>query len=594
MINKASWQKIKRITFFIRPYRGRLVILILTHLFRSGLGYAFMILPYLMLKNPTLESIKAQFLKWAPLLGGIVVLSIFMTIGYTYLSQYVGARMVYDIRRYFYDHLQFLSLRFFANRPTGEIMSRLLADVANIQGLLSSTVQAILENILRFITFAAVVFSISWKLSLIALAPFPLYLLSVFVFGRIIRVIALRLQRQLAEVSAFIQESFSGIKLIKSFVREKKRLEDFEDRTDKLAKTIVHSGMIRVYQSQINYIIQLGAMVLLLVFGYWEVQSGRMNVFQVLYYYMLLQMMTGPLLTLFQMNLQVQQTMASVDRVLEYLDEQPEITNIADPLAAGALKKGIQFRDVSFFYEDNKSVLHDINLAINKHETVALVGYSGSGKSTMISLLCRFYDPQKGRVEVDGRDLKDYDIAGWRNMTGMVDQDTFLFHTTIVENVRFGNPQASDEDVEQACRAAYLHDFVVSLPMGYQTLCGERGVKLSGGEKQRLAIARAILKDPQILILDEATSSLDSKAENIIKKAITGLLADRTSIIIAHRLSTIMQADKIVVMDMGRIVEVGTYQALLKQNGVFKKLHSEQFFQQPEPKLPDLKGERNN
>jgi ABC-type multidrug transport system fused ATPase/permease subunit len=583
VITKASFQKIKKIIFFIKPYRGRLIILIVTHLFRSALSIALLYLPFTFLKDPNIGAIKAQVMKFAPLFGFLILGSVLITIGYTYLNQYVGTRIVYDIRRYFYKHLQVLSLRFYSNKPTGEIMSRLLADVQNIQGLLTATILMILDNTFRFVALAIVVFTISFKLSLVALIPFPFYLISVIFFGRVIRSLALRLQRELAEVSAFIQESFSGIKLIKSFVREKLRLGGFEDRTDRLAKTIVKTGMVRCYQGQINYLLQWGGIVILFIFGYYEIQKGNMNLLELLYFYGMLQMMTGPLLALFQMNLHIQQTMASVDRVLEYLEEQPEIRNIENPVIMEAIRRGIRFRDLSFSYEDDKLVLSDIDLEIKKNETVALVGYSGSGKSTMVSLLCRFYDPQRGAIEVDGRDLKDYDVASWRDATGMVDQDTFLFHTTIIDNVRFSRPDATDEEVENACRAAYLHDFILSLPMGYQTLCGERGVKLSGGEKQRLSIARAILKDPQILILDEATSSLDSKTENIIKKAVERLLENRTSIIIAHRLSTIMQADRIVVMEQGRIVETGSYQALLSKKGVFARLHSEQVFQQQDP-----------
>jgi len=582
VINRASIQKVKQIVFFIKPYRGRLAILIVTHLLRSALSIALMYIPFTLFRNLNIELIVAQFLKYAPLFVVLIAGNVAMTVGYTYLSQFVGTRVVYDIRRYFYNHLQVLSLRFFANKPTGEIMSRLLSDVQNIQGLLTSTILMILDNVFRFIALASVVFIISWKLSLVALAPFPFYLISVVVFGRLIRKLAMKLQREVAEVSAFIQESFSGIKIIKAFVKEKMRLLGFEKRTDTLARTIVKTGMVRCYQSQINYLLGMGGFLLVFIVGYFEVTKEVMNILQLFYFMGMLNMMTGPLLALFQMNLQVQQTMASVDRVLEYLEEKPEIANIEDPVGIEAIEKDIRFRDLTFAYDEDKAVLKNIDLEIKKNETVALVGYSGSGKSTMVSLLLRFYDPQTGAIEVDGRNLKEYDFAAWRNVAGMVDQDTFLFHTTIIDNVRFSRPEASDEEVEKACKAAYLHDFILTLPMGYKTLCGERGVKLSGGEKQRLSIARAILKDPKILILDEATSSLDSKAENIIRKAIEALLENRTSIIIAHRLSTIRRADKIVVIDSGRIIETGSYQTLLKKGGPFARLHREQFSQKQE------------
>ncbi len=334
--------------------------------------------------------------------------------------------------------------------------------------------------------------------------------------------------------------------------------------------------MLGTFQAQVASLVITAGTVGILWYGARLQAQGLMDWGSIFAFFVLLMMFIGPMTGLIQINVQIQGALAAFDRIFDLLDRRPEVTDRPGAVDIEGVARGIDFDGVTFAYEEGRPVLHGVTFKVGRGETVALVGPSGAGKTTMVNLLCRFYDPQEGRIEIDGRDLRDVTIDSLRRRIGIVDQETFLFNDSLLENIRFGRDVSLDE-VTAATRAAYIHDYIEGLPEGYETVVGERGVSLSGGQRQRIAIARAILKNPPVLILDEATSSLDSQSERYIQLALEKLMTDRTAFIIAHRLSTVQQADLVLVLEEGRVVQAGTYSELLAADGLFRRLHDEQF-----------------
>ncbi len=492
-----------------------------------------------------------------------------------YLAAKIGANIIADMRSQLFYHLERVSLKFHQTHQVGEMMSRQLSDVNRIQDLLTSTLLMFLTNILMLVVILIYLLRVNWVLTLIALIPVPLTILLSNKFGHKLHHISRRLQETLAEFSARLQEAFVATRIIRAFgqeIREKNKVDkDLNKLTGLYIKSSVTSSLAHNFVHFINMI----GPIAVLAWGTYLVAGGNIQLGQLMAFYILLSYLYSPIRDLAAINIEVQAAMASVYRIFEYLDVPPAVEETADPVILPKVSGAISLRDVTFSYGVGFR-LDRINLDIKPHEKIAIVGPSGSGKTTLINLIMRFFDTDTGVISIDGVDIRKLPIKTIRDNIGLVDQEPLLFKTSVFANIAYAEPDATPEKVEEAARIANIHDFICTQENGYQTDVGERGVTLSGGEKQRMCLARAILKNPPIVILDEATSSLDSNSEQLIQDALSRVLADKTAIIIAHRLSTVQHADRIITLDSGRIVAEGTHHELLDKSPLYRELASKQ------------------
>lgn len=493
-----------------------------------------------------------------------------------YLLGYVGQRIVNDIRDQLYAHMTSLAFSFFTRTPTGVIMSRITNDVNLVQGALTRAPASLVQGVLTMAALTVYIIYSNWRLAVfsIIVLPFAGYALSRF--SRRFRKASTQMQEQVGVLNSHLQETITGIRIVKAFGMEKYESRRFAERNKGLFNSLMRSIKTSAASHPImEFITMIGTSMVIFVGGYWIVR-GRMTVGEFGSFMLALVFFYRPLKDLNGINNVVQDGMAAAKRIFDVLDTEPEIR---DKEGAVPLPRGfsvIEFRDVSFKYEDDL-VLMDINLSVRAGETIAIVGKSGGGKTTLVNLIPRFYDVSSGAILIDGVDIRNATLASLRSLTAVVTQQTMLFNDTVKNNIAYGNPAASFEDIAAAAKAAYADEFIHGLPNGYDTVIGESGVKLSGGQRQRLAIARALIKDAPLLILDEATSSLDSESEREVQKALERLMKGRTSFVIAHRLSTIMNADRIIVLKNGRIVEQGRHDELLRMSGEYKNLYEQQF-----------------
>lgn len=493
----------------------------------------------------------------------------------------VSQRAVFDIRNRVVEHLTGLSLRFYETHPTGQLMSRITADVDAMQLLVTSSTVDLPADLILTLALGFVLVIISRNLALTAVVMVPLLFLGTAYFGRQMRVVSRAVQAQLAAVSAQLLETLSGIRVVQGFTAEKREQKRFrEQNMMALRLSLRRLKLQNLWAVSAEGSVQI-AMIVLAVAGIREIVKGRLDIGQIGMFTFLLMYLRTPLQRLFIFNDTLQRGLAGTERVFEILDTEPEVQSLPGAVEAPRPRGSLQFDNVSFSYDADQPVLHDISIEVPPGTTVALVGPSGAGKSTMANLLARFYDPSDGAVRVDGVDIRGWTLDSWRKQIGLVLQDTFLFSGTAADNIAIGREGASDDEIHAAAEAANIHEYLSSLPQGYETQVGERGVKLSGGQRQRIAIARAILRDPPILVLDEATSSLDSESERLIQSALDRLLENRTALVIAHRLSTIQRADLIVVIDDGRIVEQGSHDYLMALEGLYARLYHTQFAAPP-------------
>jgi len=514
---------------------------------------------------------------YALLLLGVYLLRTFFSFLNRYLLNRAGQEILFDLRVQIYDHLQHLGLRFYTDRSTGEIMSRVTADVESLQNTITDTIERILVNVSTILIFGGILFSLNGELALITLAPLPLYSFFIIMYNRKVRPYYTMARERIADISALLQDNLSGIRVIKCFARENHELGRFTQRCKAFLDISITLIKIRVaFFPAARFIISLGPLLILL-FGGQQVLSGTLTIGTLFAFQNFLWRFYGPVESLTRINDTIVRAAASARRVFEIIDTQPEIKDAPNAQVYGRLEGHVEFQNVSFAYEHGPSVLSDVSLTAQSGQLIGLVGPSGAGKTTIVNLICRFYDPDAGTISVDGRDLKDMQRASLRSQIGMVLQEPFLFNGTIRENIAYGKLNATEEDVINAAMMANAHDFVCGFPDAYDTHIGERGVRLSGGEKQRISIARAILNDPRILILDEATSSVDTETEMLIQKALERLMAGRTTFAIAHRLSTVRRADCLYVIDQGKVVESGTHSHLLTTGGLYAHLCDMQF-----------------
>ncbi len=579
-----------RLLGYLRPYRGRVALAVLLMLLVTASA-----LPMPRITQYTLDVVlpgKSQRLLvlvfW--LIVGLYAFRGLASFALNYLLGWLGQRVVFDLRFQSYRHLNRLSLSYYDKRQTGKIMARVIDDINVIQYMITGGFVTLITDILTLVVVLPVVFHMQWRLAWIAVVIVPTYVVIYKLFLRRIRALSVELREKWDALIGALQEKISGIAVVKAFHREEYEVERF-------MTTVQDNFRLGMTQAKLNRL--LGLIVTVISAGgtgiiYWygailvlhrHLQPGELIAFVGYIGYLY-----GPALRLVDFNIQAQWAGAAIDRVFETLDTRPEIMDAPDAIAMPNMRGAVEFQSVTFGYDPDKPVLHDIDLKVEPGEMIAIVGPSGAGKTTLVNLIARFYDVTDGAVLIDGVDVRRIKLESIRRHIGYVSQESLLFSVTLRENIAYGFHDATQEQIEEAARNADLHSFVVSLPDGYETKIGEDGVKLSVGQKQRLAIARAILTNPRILILDDATSALDSETEANVQAALERVMQGRTSFVIAHRLSTIMNADRIVVVDGGRIVDIGRHEDLVHREGVYKNLYDEQFRSAREGALAALLG----
>ncbi len=577
----------RRIAVYFLPYWRQEALIIVAILVTSSLGQ----LPPLFTKYIIDGAIAGKNVHLLELLvvGMVVAALVASAIGawQGYLNSFVGEGIMRDMRDALVQHLHGMSLSFFTSTKTGEIMNRVSSDVDAIDNVVTGTFVTIVTNIAIIVTTLIAIFLLDWRLALLSLVVVPLMVIPLGPVGKAMYNVRKRTREQRDRIESLLQEtlSLSGVTLMKSFVRERQEAARFHEAGTDLMHLEIRLALVgRWFIALIGALVVVGPAIVWL-FGGWLAITQGLGVGTIVAFVAYLARLYGPASALVGVQIQLVSAFAIFERIFDYLDMQPEAPQRPDAIVLTSARGDIVFDNVRFGYVADRPVLNGISFHARPGELVAFVGPSGAGKTTIMQLLPRFYDPQEGRVLVDGYDIRDLTLESLRRNIGIVTQETYLFHASIAENLRYGNPNATDEQLLQACKAANMYDVVANLPEGLKTVVGERGHKLSGGERQRMALARVLLKDPRILILDEATSSLDSTSERLIKEALVPLMRGRTSLVVAHRLSTVLRADVINVVDAGRIVESGKHSELLARGGLYASLYTAQFFtteEQPE------------
>jgi subfamily B ATP-binding cassette protein MsbA len=523
-------------------------------------------------------------------LGLLFLVQGLFAMAHSYLTASIGQHVVTDLRIQLFAHLETLSLGFFSRRRTGELMSRLMNDVSALQHVLTDAPIDSAKQVVTLVGGITILLLMNWRLCLLILVLLPAIVLVARFFGRRLKTLSTGIQDETAGASTILEEVLSGIRVVKSFVQERYEQARFAAQVRRtLDVALQRAAVLAVFIPTITFV-TFAAAAGVLWYGGTQVIRGEMSPGDLIAFVLYAGLLIGPFGSFARLFSQIKEAQGALTRVFEILDTQPDVRNRPSAQSLPRVRGEVAMAGVSFAYDARAPVLVDISFTARPGELVAIVGPTGSGKTTLINLLHRFYDPMAGSVTIDGHDLRDVTLTSFYRQIGLVPQETHLFGGTIRENILYGRLTATHDELMAAARTANAHDFIMALPDGYETKVGEKGVNLSGGQRQRLAIARAVLKDPRLLILDEATSALDNESELLVQEALDRLMKERTTFVIAHRLSTIQKADRILVLDQGRIVEEGTHAQLLERRGLYHHLYTVRLVERPPVPLHDVKG----
>ncbi len=568
----------RRLLQFLMPYKGKLIIAIFCMIILAACtaALAWAMRPML---DEVLSGKNKTYIYLMPI--GIIILYIIKGTafyGQASIMAYIGQRIIYDIRKKLYEHLTNQSLSFFSHRKTGEMLGRITYDVTLLQAAVSTTVTSLMRDVMSIVFLLGVIFFQDWVLALLALIVFPVMVYPLVRFGQRMRQASYDGQVSMGNMSSLVEETIGGIRVVKAFGMENYERKRFKEITKEFMKHQVKAMKVQALSLPVMEMVAGLGIAGILLYGGLRVADGETTAGMLMAFIVSLLMLYDPVRRLSGANNEVQQGLAAAERIFEILDAPLDIQDPEQPKPMPSFQQSITFDDVSLTYpQADKPVLANINLNIKKGEVVALVGRSGAGKTTLANMILRFMDPSQGSIRIDGCDIRDVTQADLRAHMALVTQEVVLFNDTVLQNIAYGHENIDLDQVIEIAKIANAHEFIEKLPQGYHTLVGERGVILSGGQRQRLSLARALLKNAPILVLDEATSSLDTESERLVQQAIDKLMQGRTAVVIAHRLSTIRNADKIVVLDEGKIVQTGSHDALLEQGGIYAELYELQF-----------------
>jgi subfamily B ATP-binding cassette protein MsbA len=574
---KTLWLAIRRIFRLSKPYRLKFYVATVLAVGSSAVGLSVP-LGLKALLDSVFQSADSELLNLIALvLLGLFVGQAFLSFGSTYWLEWVGERVVTDLRKRLYEHLHRLGFRYFSDKRLGEITSRLTNDVGSVRTALTNALPQTITVTFSLLGSIALMIMLNWRLSLIVFLTVPVVTLLTRYFGGKIRKLSRDIQDDLADSTAVAEDALGAIRIVKAFAREVYEVGRYSKSVENLFQTSRRKiWLTSLFWSGIS-VMFMTTLVIIFWYGGLEVLAGRLTTGDLVAFIFYAFSISRSISQMSRLYTDINTAVGASDRIFELLDEIPEIKDAKDAVQIENIDGQVAFDNVWFAYDEGRPVLKDINLEIRAGETVAVVGPSGAGKTTLINLIPRFFDPQKGRILIDGTDIRNILKKSLREQIAIVPQDVHLFGTSIKENIRYGKLDATDEEIRQAAADANALEFIDQVPEGLDARVGEKGVKLSGGQRQRLAIARALLKNPGILLLDEATSSLDSESEAQVQEALERLMKNRTTFIIAHRLSTVQHADRIVVIEQGEIVQQGSHEELLAQGGLYKQLYDMQF-----------------
>ena len=559
---------------FLRPYLPRMAAAGLLVMGVAAINLALLRLAGMLWDVITVQHDHARMIGLIGVFLGLVILQGFCSMGHSYLTTWVSQRIIADFRTHLFAHVQTLAVSFFARRRTGELLSRLMNDVTVIQSVVTETPIDTAKQLVTFVGGIGFLLAMNWRLCLLILVLLPLLVLVARFFGRKLKALSTSIQDQTASLSTLIEEVISGIRIVKSFVQTKREETRFAAQLEHtLSLTLRRARIMAVFIPVIS-LLTFSAAAAVMWYGGSQVIEGTVSPGDLFAFVLFAGILIGPFSSAARVFAQVREAQGATERIFEILDSRPEVIDAPDAVTLSSVTGHVRVERVSFAYDRRQPVLTDISFEAEPGELVAVVGPTGAGKTTVINLLHRFYDPTEGRITVDRQDLRHVAMDSWYRHVGLVPQETILFGGTILDNIRYGNTRASEDAILDASRAAHADEFIASLPDRYQTIVGEKGINLSGGQRQRIAIARAILKNPKILLLDEATSALDSESERLVQEALEQLMKGRTTFVVAHRLTTVQRADRIIVLNKGRVAEIGTHQQLMDQKGLYHYLYT--------------------
>ena len=564
----------KRFLPFIEPYLTRMLSAGLLVMLVAGINLALLRLAGTIWDVITVQRDANRMTELIALFLALVLVQGLCSMGHSYLTAWISQHIVADFRRHLFGHLQTLTVSFFARRRTGELLSRLMNDVTVIQSLVTEIPVDSAKQLVTLVGGIALLLTMNWRLCLLILLILPLVVLVAKLFGRRIKSLSTSIQDQNAALNTLIEEVISGIRIVKSFVQTKREEARFSGQVNQAVQlTLRRAGIMAVFLPVIS-LLTFSAAAAVLWYGGRQVIDDTVTPGDLFAFVLLAGILIGPFSSAARLFTQVKEAQGAMQRVLEILDARPEVSDQPSALVLSTVTGYVRADSLGFAYDPRNPVISNLSFEAKPGEIIAIVGPTGAGKTTVINLLHRFYDPTSGCLTIDGNDLRRISLESWYKQLALVPQETILFGGTILDNIRYGDPEASEATVQTASKAARAHEFIVELPDGYLTLVGEKGINLSGGQRQRIAIARAILKNPRILLLDEATSSLDTESERLVQEALERLMKGRTTFVVAHRLSTIQRADRILVLDKGSLVEEGTHAQLMERQGLYHYLYT--------------------